>query len=1639
MHRQDDHSQIHFDLGGEPAMKRGKRFGRIGPADPADGPLTAGAALRRIRAESRDESEKGRWFEQLVMRLALQEPEFEIADIQRWPDWPDRERLTGRDGRDIGIDLVAKRRDGGLVAVQCKCYDDGHMLGKRDIDSFLAESQRGNDRGPVFVHRWIVSTCRWGGNAQEAIESLHPGVSHIDFRAYLDRPILEEDAARPVRPLLPRQTDAVDDVVFGLGNHDRGRLVMACGTGKTFTSLRIAERIVPEDGRILFAAPTIALVSQARREWLRHTTRPLDSLVVCSDRSAGGRGEDIRRSELECPVSTDPARIADFLDRPGNTRAVFATYHSLRRVTEAQGRHGAPAFDLAVADEAHRTTGVDRSSLNDVKVDFQEFHDDARLLAGKRLYMTATPRIYTERSKRALKTRGIDVIDMTDTRVYGPELHRLSFRDAVKDEMLSDYRVIVLGMRPGAVTPAMRGRLEKLPEADGWHKPPKVDEMIRVLGVSLAVNGLTEADETDDAPGTLPRTIAFANTIARSKWYAAALMDSKVLDITTRRLEGDQRAMKLEAVHLDASSSAGDRNIELRELAAAGETRGECRVISNCRLFSEGVDVPNLTSVAFLDARDSQVDVVQAVGRVMRKVPGKKYGYIIVPVVVPTGRDVVDALETGSDGYRTVGRVLRALQAHDGRLVENLESFIRVFDGKKRTAPPPDRDGKDDALQRTLDFERVKGDGIYARVAAASGLGRAGQLEAEEIAGVVKRVGTLLEEEHLEKPIADALDLVPDDAGGVKGICRIGTLILANACLLERRLRDVPKVRLMIGPDRVGGAASPRNRLRETWRRILKHDYKPIFRPALAVLKAIGDGAAAEAAVSELHEAAGRLAQSLGTLGYDYAGPLYHRILGTAKSDGAFYTNNLSAVMLARLALTDDFTDWSDLDEVRGIRIMDPACGTGTLLMAALQAIKAQAARAGAAAQDDPDLHRDIVENVLCGLDINAHAVQLAACNLTLGAPTVDYRRMNLGTMPHGPQADGDVRAGSLELLTAADKPDSLHGLLNPGRAIDELDAEHVDADERIEFQPKDLDLVIMNPPFTDNQKRARKFGAATTKRMQAREAAIQAETARRDPTAGGVITANSISTFFTPLAEHALDHETAVLAKVLPVTACTSAGGLAERRFLAERFHIERIVTSHDPKRPNFSENTGIHEALLIARRRGEGSEKPTEFVSLARMPGTNAEPRAAIAETLEAVDAILSGRHDEWGSVCRWPADRVRAGDWTPAQWYDGTLAEMAREIEENAGLEPVGQRFRLGPEGRGIQGAYDRVGNNGPGAVPGFHSVSSKLRRTLQGEPDVMYAPKAGKTALAAKYAAQRSRLLVAMKMNTMSGRLSGLWTETPSFGWWVPVSVNDKDTAKALAAWWNSTPARLMLLNRRARTLIYPMWQVAHLREIRIPKPENPAWTNLREAFEHVKKIELLPMGRAAECPARRVIDRATAKALGVSEDVIADWRRPRRQRAHGEQQVRAHGTPIAPSRVTTSPHSGEGRPEDQAARRAGAQRATRHRLPARTRRRDPPTASQQARESPECCQADSESGSRPPLSASTAPPCQPTRGRPCWPHSRPPSEPPRIRSDHRPEVRPADPPRRSSSTGPTTRRSNHTRFRSGNHSPPSEEP
>ena len=269
---------------------------------------------------------------------------------------------------------------------------------------------------------------------------------------------------------------------------------------------------------------------------------------------------------------------------------------------------------------------------------------------------------------------------------------------------------------------------------------------------------------------------------------------------------------------------------------------------------------------------------------------------------------------------------------------------------------------------------------------------------------------------------------------------------------------------------------------------------------------------------------------------------------------------------------------------------------------------------------------------------------------------------------------------------------------------------------------------------------------------MQRHELDIRDRLQQRDVGAASAITTNSISTFFTPLAEGLLNSRRGVLAKVLPVTGCTGVGGIAERRFLAERFHVERIVTTHDPRRIAFSENTSIHECLLICRRRPRENQPPTEFVSLRRMP-ENAE------EAAEAAVAIATDRLEGWGRGCRWPSDRMQAGDWRPVQWYDGALAEAARKLEENTALEPAGLRYDIGPDGRSVQDAYEIGDQDAHGAVPGFHSVSSLLRRTILGEPDVWYCPKSrprkGRERTAEQFRQRRSHLLVPMRLDTISG--------------------------------------------------------------------------------------------------------------------------------------------------------------------------------------------------------------------------------------------------------------------------------------------
>jgi len=1470
---------------------------------PVEALVTVGEVIERIRTTSRDESEKGRWFEELVKIVFLESPEYEIDEIEHWGRWRERQQLTGLSGKDTGIDLVARHRDGSHIAIQCKCYAPKRRVAKADIDSFLSQSQATDATDqPVFAMRWIVTTSPWTDNALAQVDSLGSSVRRIDFLHHEFEKISEKLQERPVRAPWPRQREAIDKVVGGLSHHDRGRMIMACGTGKTFTSLRIAESVVPDGGRIAFVAPSIALVAQARREWLLHTTRPLECVVVCSDESAGGRSEsatEMRVSELECPVTTSPQQLGVTLDPARDTdatRVVFCTYQSLHRLCEAQSQHAAGAFDLVLSDEAHRTTGAISDAAGSLRDSgFQMVHDDDRLRARKRLYMTATPRIYTASSKASLAGRGIETVDMNDPHVYGPELERLSFKEAVETDMLADYRVIVLGVHDSAVPAGMRQRLIDLGDSSAESQTQKagpkplvvsIEDLQRLLGTSLAINGMAEGSELE-VPRRLDSTIAFANSIARSKFYAMGLADSQLRALITRRRRAHgetEGATKVEATHLDGTASAFERSEELRKLART-RTDNCARVICNAKLLTEGVDVPSLDAVVFMEPRDSQVDIVQAVGRVMRRVEGKKLGYIVIPVPVPPGEDLAAALEAGGSGYESVGQVLRALQAHDTRLAETPARFVTACEVTRSPPAGTQGDGDtlaagvDDPAQLKLDLHKA-GAAIYAHVVAASGLGSAGKLVADDLGLAVSIAGARFSEGNLAAPLAAALGNLTVDDTNEADICKVAALVLINACLLHRRLREVPRFSDIADLARVTGAPDPAAVLADGWERILEHDYEPVFGSALSVLRQLPTRPYAVEALRGLAECANRTADSLSEMGYDHAGPLYHRILPNAAAYGAFYTKNLSALMLARLAIDEDFADWSDSDQIARLRIMDPACGTGTLLMAALRVLKQRVDEHGQHLDSDDadsggsDLHKAVVENVLHGLDINSPAIQFAASNFTLGAPTVDYRKMNLFTLRHGPQPDGSMMAGTLEVLGFADSEASLRNL------VQHADSRSVGAQltgSGAKFPISDIDLVIMNPPFTNNTRKHGHFSAHEKKAMQQHELSIRDFLLHVDPVAGEVVDANSISTYFTPIAAFLARSERGVLAKITPATACTSSSGLNERRFLANRFWVQYVITSHDPKNINFSENTGIHECLLVARRRDDrsnstASDPPTRFVSLRKMPSTP-------VEALAATDAIASGDPGEWGNVTLWPAERVRDGDWSPVQWFDGGFADVAHNhINKLADLGPAGNNHGFGPAGRRIRETYQACDAAASDVRKLFWSISATTRTTMCAQPEAHRQPKPALLERANRYWEHRSNVLVAQKYDTISGRLTALWSEEPSVGsGWIPVAVDSAIPEKAFVAWWNSTPARLMLLNLRSKKLTYPDFSLGQLRSVLVPSPDSPSWGDLLAAYEQACDIELLPLRDGERCEGRRIIDNAAAQVLGVPESTIANWR------------------------------------------------------------------------------------------------------------------------------------------------------------------
>ena len=617
-----------------------------------------------IDEKSTSSARKGILFERLMRQYFLTDPIYKdrFSEVYLYKEWASLD--PSRNPRDIGIDIVAVEEDGTFCAIQCKCYAPTTHISKRDIDSFIAESSRAH-----FTARILVDTGgSWGENAKAAIRGIEPACKIIRFRDLEQSPINWPDlkidppehlSLKEPFTLKPHQQDAFDDVINGFKNADRGKLIMACGTGKTFTALRIAEEIAGVGGTVLYLVPSIALLGQAMREWAEQKQTEHRYIGICSDTTAGRTNEDMSIEELEIPVTTDPEAIGQQLSFPSPQKmtVVFSTYHSLPLVENAMSPYYAKEslkFDLILCDEAHRTTGIQRPG--DDVTHFRLVHDGMRIKARKRLYMTATPKLYTEGVQNQASQHGIGVYSMDDIATYGPEFHYLPFSKAVEIGELTDYKVTVLAISESEADTA----LQAFYQSGG--SEINITDATMIVGCWRALQNPQRKPLGDETITPLRSAIAFSNRIADSKriqTFWDAIIDKATQDMPEEALPEN---FTCQVDHVDGKVPAFERKQKIEWLRYPQE--GECRILSNARCLSEGIDVPALDAVIFMAPRQSQVDIVQAVGRVMRKAEGKDVGYIILPVAIPEGVDPADALDN-NERFATIWSVLRALRSHD--------------------------------------------------------------------------------------------------------------------------------------------------------------------------------------------------------------------------------------------------------------------------------------------------------------------------------------------------------------------------------------------------------------------------------------------------------------------------------------------------------------------------------------------------------------------------------------------------------------------------------------------------------------------------------------------------------------------------------------------------------------------------------------------------------------------------------------------------------------------------------------------------------------------------------------------------------------------------------------------------------------
>ena len=558
------------------------------------------------------EQGKGKPFEVFCKWFLENDPEWSktVDKVWLWDDYPNKWQR-----QDLGTDLVFRDNDGLIWAVQAKCYGEHRTTTKGDMNSFLADT----GRKEVDRRLWMQTTNKMEAKADKTLKGQDKPVTVFmlnDFRdAQIEYPSsfadLHQAKVKDKPTPDPHQIKAIADATSGLKTSDRGQMIMACGTGKTFTTLWIKEALEAQTTLVLL--PSLSLLSQTMREWAWAGNTDFDILNVCSDKSVGKKTEDMDPADAPFPVTSEVEEIAEFLKQP-KPKVVFCTYQSSELIAEAQLDGSVPAFDLAVADEAHRCAGK-------ADAGFATILDDDKIRASKRLFTTATPRYFGKAIKDEAKARDLAVVGMDNEAVFGPVIHKLTFGQAIEQELLTDYQVVIVGVDE----PMVREWIENYEIVS---TDPDNQTDARTLAAKI---GMLKAVKDYD----LKRVISFHSRVAGAKQFSDELVDVANLIEPANRPEGT-----FLSDYVSGAMKAGDRKEKIDRLKVLeGYDRG---ILTNARCLAEGVDVPSLDGVAFIDPRGSQVEIIQAVGRAIRKVRGakvQKKGTIVLPVFIEDGDD----------------------------------------------------------------------------------------------------------------------------------------------------------------------------------------------------------------------------------------------------------------------------------------------------------------------------------------------------------------------------------------------------------------------------------------------------------------------------------------------------------------------------------------------------------------------------------------------------------------------------------------------------------------------------------------------------------------------------------------------------------------------------------------------------------------------------------------------------------------------------------------------------------------------------------------------------------------------------------------------------------------------------------------